>query len=123
MPLDPLQERIIRTALALPQARTLALAGGCAVIVQGLVDRSTRDVDLFTERDAGEALELCAVLRTVLAEDGLRIESAARPPHENRFVAVEPGTGAEMAVEVFSDGGRLRPRTFLELGPVLHPED
>ena len=35
MPLDPLQKRIIRTALALPQARTLALAGGCAVIVNG----------------------------------------------------------------------------------------
>ncbi len=68
MPLDPLQERIIRTALALPQARTLALAGGCAVIVHGLVDRSTRDVDLFTERDVGETLELCAALRTVLTE-------------------------------------------------------
>ena len=69
--------RIIRTALALPHARTLALAGECAVIVHGLVDRTTRDVDLFTERNAGEALELCAALRAVLAEDGLRIESAA----------------------------------------------
>lgn len=93
------------------------------MIVHGLVDRTTRDVDLFTERDAGEALELSATLRAVLAEDGLRIESAARPPHENRFVVVEPETGAEMAVEVFSDGGRLRPRTLLELGAVLHPED
>ena len=27
MPLDPLQERIIRTALALPQARTLCARG------------------------------------------------------------------------------------------------
>ena len=53
------------------------LAGDCAVIVYGLVDRPTRDVDLFTERNAGEALELCAALRAVLAEDGLRIELAA----------------------------------------------
>jgi hypothetical protein len=68
MPLDSLQKRIIRTALALPQARTLALAGGCAVIVHGLVDHSTCDVDLFTERDADEALELRAALRAVLAE-------------------------------------------------------
>lgn len=123
MPLDPLQERIIRTALALPHARTLALAGGCAVIAHGLVDRVTRDVDLFTERDADEAVELCAALRVALAEDGLRIECAARPPHENRFVAVEPSTRAETAVEVFSDGGRLRPRILLALGPVLHPDD
>lgn len=123
MPLDPLQERIIRAALALPGARTLALAGGCAVIAHGLVDRVTRDVDLFTERDADEAVELCADLRAVLAEDGLLIESAARPSHENRFVAIDSRTGAEMAVEVFSDGGRLRPRTLLALGLVLHPDD
>jgi hypothetical protein len=89
MPLDPLQERIIRTALALPHVRTLALAGGCAVIAHGLVDRVTRDVDLFTDRDADEAVELCTALQTALAEDGLRIEAAARPPHENRFVAAE----------------------------------
>lgn len=79
MPLEPLQERIIRTALALPHARTLALAGGCAVIAHGLVDHVTRDVYLFTERDADEAVELCAALRTALAEEGLRIESAAHP--------------------------------------------
>lgn len=123
MSLNPLQEQIIRTALVLPQARTLALAGGCAVIVHGLVDRTTRDVDLFTEGDADEARELCAALRAVLASNGLRIKPAARPPHENRFIAVEPETGAEMAVEVFPDGGRLRPPTLLALGPVLHPED
>ena len=51
MPLDPLQERIARTALALPQARTLALAGGGAMIVHGFVTRPTKDVDLFTEVD------------------------------------------------------------------------
>jgi hypothetical protein len=48
MPLDPLQERIVRTAMALPQARTLALAGGGAMIVHGFVTRPTKDVDLFT---------------------------------------------------------------------------
>jgi hypothetical protein len=51
MPLDPLQERIVRVAAALPEARTLALAGGGAMIVHGFVARKTRDVDLFTEAD------------------------------------------------------------------------
>jgi hypothetical protein len=36
MPLDPLQDRITRTALALPEACTLALAGGGAMIAHGL---------------------------------------------------------------------------------------
>jgi hypothetical protein len=48
MPLDPLQERIARTALQLPEARTLALAGGAAMIAHGFVNRETKDVDLFT---------------------------------------------------------------------------
>lgn len=117
MPLDPLQERIIRTALALPESRTLVLAGGCAVITHGLVDRVTRDVDLFTELDADEAVAVSAALRAVLAEDGLRIEPAHRPPQENRFVVVDPASGTGTAVEVFPDGGRLRPPTLLALGP------
>lgn len=123
MPLDPLQERIIRVALALPESRTLVLAGGCAVITHGLVERITRDVDLFTELDADEAVAVSAALRAVLAKDGLLIESAQRPPHENRFVVVDPASGTGTAVEVFPDGGRLRPPTLLALGPVLHPDD
>lgn len=49
MPLDPLRERIARIALALPQARTLAVAGGGAMIAHGFVARATKDIDLFTE--------------------------------------------------------------------------
>lgn len=123
MPLDPLQERVIRAAHELPESRTLVLAGGCAVITQGLVDRITHDVDLFTELDADEAVAVCAALRATLASDGLLIEPAHRPPHENRFVAVDPGSGASTVVEVFPDGGRLRPPSLLPLGPVLHPDD
>jgi hypothetical protein len=43
VPLDPLRERIARTALTLPQSRTLALAGGGTMIVHGFVTRPTRD--------------------------------------------------------------------------------
>jgi hypothetical protein len=41
VPLDPLQDRIARVALALPEARTLALAGGGAMIAHGFVTRQT----------------------------------------------------------------------------------
>jgi hypothetical protein len=63
MPLDPLQELIARTALALPEAETLALAGGAAMIAHGFVGRITRDVDLFTEIDDGEATRIVRALR------------------------------------------------------------
>ncbi|MFG1923296.1 nucleotidyl transferase AbiEii/AbiGii toxin family protein [Cryptosporangium sp. NPDC048952] len=123
MALDPLQEQITQTALSLPQAHTLALAGGGAMIAHGLVDRATHDVDLFTEIDPDEAVKVAAALRGALTAAGLEITPAARPPHANRFVVRDPRTGLSCEVEVFPDGGRLRPTVDLELGAVLHLDD
>jgi hypothetical protein len=123
VPLDPLQSRIARTALSLPQAHTLALAGGGAMIVHGFTDRATRDVDLFTEVDAEEASQVAAALRNELVAAGLRVSPADRPPHTNRFVITDPDSGTACQVEVFPDGGRLRPTVRLDIGPVLHPDD
>jgi hypothetical protein len=123
MPLEPLQERIARTALALPQARTLALAGGGAMIAHGFVTRPTKDIDLFTEVDDHEARLVVAALRCALEEQNLVTHDTERPPRDHRFVVVDPTTGAECTVEVFADGGRLHDRVTLDLGPVLHPDD
>jgi hypothetical protein len=79
MPLDSLQERIARTALALPQARTLALAGGGAMIVHGFVSRTTKDIDLFTEIDDIEAVHVATALREALRQQGLVTRDADRP--------------------------------------------
>jgi hypothetical protein len=123
MPLDPLQERIARTALALPEARTLALAGGGAMIAHGFVTRETKDIDLFTEIDDAEAVRVAAALRRALHEQNLTTRDGDRPPFEHRFVAVDAATGRECTVEVFADGGRLRGVVGLDVGPVLHPDD
>ncbi|MGH3950695.1 MAG: nucleotidyl transferase AbiEii/AbiGii toxin family protein [Pseudonocardiaceae bacterium] len=123
MPLDRLQERIARIALALPEARTLALAGGGAMIVHGFVARTTKDIDLFTEVDDQEALDVAAALRVALQQAGIGTRDAEREPQDYRFVAVDPAMGAECTVEVFPDGGRLRHRIRLDVGPVLHPDD
>ena len=123
MPLSPLQDLVTRTALHLPEARTLALAGGGAMIVHGFVSRLTQDVDLFTEVDDREAVLVAAALRTSLEQRGLTTVSADRPPLDHRFVAVDPTTGEECLVEVFADGGRLRQRVTLDVGAVLHPDD
>jgi len=123
MALDPLQMHIARIALALPEARTLALAGGGAMIVHGFVDRATKDIDLFTEMDAGEALTVAAALRTALMTAGFLIEQAAKPPHENRFIVIESASGHVVQVEIFPDGGRLHPRVVMDIGPVLHHDD
>jgi hypothetical protein len=123
MPLDPLQERIARTALALPEAQTLALAGGGAMIAHGFVVRETKDVDLFTDRDDAEAVRIVAALRSALAAQALLVVEGERPPHDHRFVVIDPKDGRECTVEVFADGGRLHERVTLDIGPALHPDD
>jgi hypothetical protein len=123
MLLDPLQDRIARTAGTLPEARTVALAGGGAMIAHGFVTRQTKDVDLFTEIDDQEAVRVATGLRQALEQQGLQTRDSERPPFDHQFVVVDPASGAECVVEVLADGGRLRPRILLDVGPVLHPDD
>lgn len=123
MPLDPLQVLITRTALRLPEARTLALACGAAMIAHGFVSRLTHDVDLCTEIDDDEAVLVAAALRIALEQLGLTTTNADRPPLDHRFAALDPATGLECLVEVFAAGGRLRQRVTLDIGAVLHPDD
>ncbi len=123
MPLDPLQDQIVRAAAELPEARTVALAGGGAMILHGFVDRATHDIDLFTEIDDAEAVRVTAALRAALLDRGLRTRDADRPPADHRFVVIDPTDGNECLVEVFADGGRLRSPVILDSGPALHPDD
>jgi hypothetical protein len=46
--LTPLQLQILQILASLPDTEDLALAGGGALIVQGIIDRETRDVDFFS---------------------------------------------------------------------------
>lgn len=62
MPIQPLHRRVARIALQAARRYGVALAGGNALQVHGLVDRYTEDVDLFTDqedtfRDAAAAVE------------------------------------------------------------------
>lgn len=98
------QRLIAETALALPEARTLALAGGGAMIAHGYTNRATRDIDLFTEIDDAEAVHVVRALRDVLQDRGVLIRDAAEP-RDHRCVAVDPRSRADCLVEVFADGG------------------
>src|SRR4051794_11881374 len=107
MALDALQEQIVRVAQSLPEARTLALAGGGAMLAHGFVERLTKDIDLFTDRDVTEALTVAQALRAALVARGLNVRDSPVPPAQHRFVVSDPASGRECAVDVFADGGRL----------------
>jgi hypothetical protein len=93
------------------------------MIVHGFVTRTTQDIDLFTEIDDTEAVQVARALRDSLQERGLQVRDSERPPHDHRFVVSDPTTNRECTVEVFPDGGRLRKLVILDIGPVLHPDD
>lgn len=76
--ITPLQKRIAEVLIGLPEADGFALAGGGAVIVQGVVDRNTDDLDFFGADAAGVA-RLTPTLRTAL-------ELQLRPVQRRRFL-------------------------------------
>jgi hypothetical protein len=53
-----------------------------AAAAPGFVTRATKDIDLFTEIDDQEALQVTAALRDALQQQGLVIRDAERPPDE-----------------------------------------
>jgi hypothetical protein len=54
MPLDDLQRQVAGVVLQAARRYGFALAGGCALIAHGIVDRRTEDADLFTNRAGKE---------------------------------------------------------------------
>jgi hypothetical protein len=131
MPLNDLHRRVATIALRAARRHGFALGGGNALIVHGLIDRPTQDVDLFTNEEDG-----------VLAAAG-SVENAL---HRAGFAAEREGATAELAdvlegmgdglaewTVTAPDGGRtmLQLAYFdraaqpvaMDVGPVLNLED
>ena len=61
MPIDELQRAVATIALRAAARHGFALAGGNALIVHGIVDRPTDDVDLFSDQETAVAAAAEAV--------------------------------------------------------------
>ena len=70
--LTTLQQRVRRIVAELPEADTVALAGGGALIVHGIVDRATTDLDFFSP-DAVDVRIFAEATRNALLQDGLSV--------------------------------------------------
>ena len=68
--LTPLQERIRRTIGAVADGVELALAGGGGLVVSGIVDRGTTDLDFFA-RHPSPHTEVVGLVEAALEADGL----------------------------------------------------
>jgi hypothetical protein len=131
MPFTELHRRVTSVALAAASRYGFALGGGNALIVHGVIDRFTQDVDLFTDDEHGVAAAAGAVdaaLRAagfaVTREDktaGLADIFEGMGDGLAEWTVTAPG-GPPMLLQMayFDRAGRP---VIMEFGPVLDLED
>jgi hypothetical protein len=119
VPLSPLQTDIATTIAALPEAEGFALAGGGALVLLGVVDRPTQDLDYFgTTPESVE--ELRAPLERALRDRGLTVDGRRAV---TGFVELLVTSSTESTRLDVSWDSRLRPPAATPLGPVLARDD
>jgi hypothetical protein len=119
----PFHERLARVGLAAAAPYGFCLAGGYAVQAHGMVDRRSKDIDLFTSTTAaGDFPTAVDVVLAALYEDGLDVSVSRQGPTFARLEVVDPASGEPSVMELGVDW-RAYPPVTLAIGPVLHPDD
>jgi hypothetical protein len=85
--LTPLQERIAVLVAASLEGSDFALAGGAALISQGLVDRKTGDLDFFGSSEQVLAERLPEII-SALEQDGMIVEVRRSTDKQNMDMSV-----------------------------------
>lgn len=73
-------------------AGSISLAGGAALIVHGLVDRPTQDLDAFSRPD-GNVLEIAASVTSAFIAAGYLVEDISEANELRTFMASRQGRG------------------------------
>jgi hypothetical protein len=115
--LTPLQERIAEIFRRLPEAQGFALAGAGGLLVRGLIDRQTRDLDYFTVPGQEEAL---SAARDALERALDRAELNHRRHRDlSTFVRIEVSDGDERCEVDLAIDYRELPAEPSDYGPTL----
>ena len=121
--MDPQFEQVARIALAACGQDGFVLAGGNALLVQGIGDRLTHDVDLFT--NVADPTEFFAATERVvqaLADHGAQVRRSDDSATFSRLHVKLGDATDEVMVELAYDY-RTFPPVTLDVGPVLDPRD
>ncbi|GAA2346726.1 nucleotidyl transferase AbiEii/AbiGii toxin family protein [Streptomyces cuspidosporus] len=120
--MDPLHARLARLGLEAAAKYGFVLAGGYAVQAHGFLERLSDDVDLFTDvGDPTAFAEAVAAVTEAYRIAGLTVEVDCSGDVFARLSVVDE-QGRDAKIEMGCDW-RSRPPAFLEIGPVLHPDD
>lgn len=127
---DPFYRAVAQIALSVANRYGFALGGGVAWVINGLVQRPTEDVDLFTDAE-GAAAEAADEVSSALRAAGFHVveEEAATELGEIFY-----GFDLDQKEFLVGDGSRTvklslcrldryRSPVIMDVGPVMHIED
>jgi len=123
----PFYTDVARVALTVADRHGFVLGGGFAWLMNGLVERPTEDVDLFTDTDgaAGAAADaVCQALR----EAGYTVEEEEADDLLELFAGFDQreftvGDGTQTVRLSLSRLDRLHSPVMMDVGPVMHLDD
>ena len=113
--LTDLQRRVRRIISDLPESGAFALAGGAALIVTGVVQRPTNDLDFFAPHPQSVA-ELVHAVRAQLEAEGLKTTIWRAEP---TFARLQIDSGDDSTAIDLATDFRLLPASATDQGPVL----
>jgi hypothetical protein len=123
---DPFYRDVARIALTVARTHGFVLGGGVAWLVNGLVERPTEDVDLFTDTDGAVAAAAGEVAAT-LENAGYRV---AREDADELFDGMDADiqeftvrTGERELRLTLCRLDRHRAPVVMDVGPVMHLDD
>ena len=119
----PFHRRLAEIGLSAISEFGFVLAGGYAISANGMGDRPSEDVDMFTNRaDPDDFASAVERLRSAYLTYGLHVEDIRIRPTFADFHLTDPATGEASSVQLGLDFRAFPPAT-LEVGPVLDPRD
>lgn len=113
--LTAFQERLARRFFELPESAGFALAGGAALVLRRLVDRTTKDLDLFVAEEGVVGYAADAFV-AVLRSEGLDVEVHRRSVD---FAKLEVRDGDDACLVDLGRDWQWDPSTETDLVPVL----
>lgn len=119
MTLTRLQRQVAQVFFALPEAEGFAVAGGAGLLARDLIDRRTRDLDLF----GVPPVDVHAAAGALEAAADRQGWTSSRIREGPSFVRLTISDGEEtLVVDLAADPATER-ATLTELGPTLHERD
>ncbi|GAA1854009.1 nucleotidyl transferase AbiEii/AbiGii toxin family protein [Myceligenerans crystallogenes] len=116
-------ERLTRIGLEALEAYGFVLAGGYALSANGMGDRPSMDVDLFTDQgDPERFAEAVLALREALSESGLEVSDNRIGATFADLKVVDPQDWQQSDIQLGWDWREFPPRR-IAIGPVLDPRD